>query len=65
MEQRLLGHAVVAQDDLRKLADARAMTLKHQLVDVRGLPEARVFLRGATVVAEPKDQVVCRLDLTE
>ena len=66
MEQRLLGRAVVGQDDLRKLADARAATLKHQLVDVRGLPDARVFLRGTALVAEPsKNQVVCRLDLTE
>ena len=66
MEERLLAATVVGIADLQRLADARSVTLKHQLVDVRGLPETRVFIRGAAVGANAsKDQVICKLDLDE
>jgi hypothetical protein len=66
MEARLLATTVVASADLERLATARAETLKRQLVEVRGLPEARVFIKGAAVGNHStNEQVSCQLDLTD
>jgi len=40
--------------------------LKHQLVDVRGMAEERVFLKGASLSGgSSHQQVACKLDLSE
>jgi len=66
MEDRLLVAAVVTTADLQHLAEARGEALKHQLVDVRGMTEERVFLKGASVGGGAShQQVACKLDLSE
>jgi hypothetical protein len=66
MDDRLLAATVVSGADLQRLAEARGETLKRQLVEVRGLPEARVFLRGVALGGSAsKDQVACPIDLSE
>jgi hypothetical protein len=66
MESRLLGASAVTPQDLQRLADARAEALKRLLVEVSGMPEARVFLKGAAIGADGSQQkVVCKLDLSD
>jgi hypothetical protein len=66
LEDRLLVAAVVTTADLQHLAEARGEALKHQLVDVRGMAEERVFLKGASLSGgSSHQQVACKLDLSE
>lgn len=66
MDSRLLAATVVPAADLQRLAEARGETMKRQLVEVRGLPEARVFLRGVALAGNAsKDQVACPIELSD
>lgn len=66
LEERLLAATVVGSGDLRELAEARGEALKHQLVDLHGLSESRVFLKGAEVQGNASaERVACRLDLSD
>ncbi|HET9325832.1 MAG TPA: DUF748 domain-containing protein [Candidatus Eisenbacteria bacterium] len=66
MESRLLAGTVIAPADLERLAVGRAEALKRQLVEVRGLSEERVFIKGAAVGNHSAhEQVACQLDLTD
>ena len=66
MESRLVDATVISSADLERLAATRAEAVKRQLVEVRGLAEERVFIRGSAVGTQStKEQVACQLDLSD
>jgi hypothetical protein len=57
MENLMITHAAVSEEDLRQLANRRAQAAKDYLVETGKVPADRVFLTGARVGGDaPKDK---------
>lgn len=56
MEQLILAHTMISDDELHELAEHRASTVLHWLIEQGGVPSDRVFVLGTKVVSADAGQ---------
>ncbi len=56
MEQLILAHTTISDDELHELAEQRASTVLYWLIEQGGIPNERVFVLGAKVESASADQ---------
>lgn len=56
MEQLILAHTTISEDELHELAEHRASAVLHWLIEQGGIPGERVFVLGTKVASTHADQ---------